>query len=75
MFALTTLCALGMSAQQAASTDKTAAADTSPHKVQFVTVEKDVNLEVLDCGGTGRPLILLAGLGNDAHVFDQFAPN
>ncbi len=28
----------------------------------------------MDWGGTGRPLIFLAGLGNDAHVFDSFAP-
>jgi pimeloyl-ACP methyl ester carboxylesterase len=48
--------------------------DTSPHTTQFVTVEKDVQLEVLDWGGTGRPLVLLAGLGNTAHVFDDFAP-
>lgn len=48
--------------------------DSSPHTVQFVTVDKDVKLEVLDWGGTGRPLIFLAGLGNDAHVFDNFAP-
>lgn len=51
-----------------------APSDSSPHKVQFVEVEKDVKLEVLDWGGTGRPLILLAGLGFDAHVFDNFAP-
>lgn len=50
------------------------APDSSPHKIQFVTVDQDVKLEVLDWGGTGRPIILLAGLGNDAHVFDQFAP-
>lgn len=48
--------------------------DPSPHKVQFVTVDKDVKLEVLDWGGTGRPLVFLAGLGNTAHVFDDFAP-
>jgi len=29
---------------------------------------------VLDWGGTGRVLVLLAGLGNTAHVFDGFAP-
>jgi non-heme chloroperoxidase len=49
-------------------------ADSSPHTVQFVTVAKDVRLEVLNWGGTGPPLIFLAGLGNDAHVFDEFAP-
>jgi pimeloyl-ACP methyl ester carboxylesterase len=38
-----------------------------------VTVEPGVKLEVLDWGGTGRPLVLLTGLGNDAHVFDGFA--
>jgi len=31
-------------------------------------------LEVLDWGGSGRPLVLLAGSGNTAHVFDDFAP-
>jgi non-heme chloroperoxidase len=48
--------------------------DTSPHTVQFIPVDKDVKLEVLDWGGTGRPLIFLAGLGFDAHVYDSFAP-
>ena len=48
--------------------------DSSPHTMQFVTVDHDVKLEVLDWGGTGRPLIFLAGLGNNAHVFDKFAP-
>ncbi|MFC5865272.1 alpha/beta fold hydrolase [Acidicapsa dinghuensis] len=48
-------------------------ADTSSHTVQFVTVEPGVKLEVLDWGGTGSPLIFLAGLGSDAHVFDTFA--
>ena len=48
--------------------------DSSPHTVQFVTVDENVKLEVLDWGGAGRPLVLLAGLGNTAHVFDDFAP-
>jgi hypothetical protein len=29
--------------------------DTSPHKVQFLSVDKDVKLEVLDWGGTAVP--------------------
>jgi pimeloyl-ACP methyl ester carboxylesterase len=48
--------------------------DSSPHKVQFVTVEKAIRLEVLDWGGHGRPLIFLAGNGDTAHAFDSFAP-
>jgi hypothetical protein len=47
--------------------------DTSGHKVSFVTVEPGVQLEVLDWGGTGETLVLLTGLGGNAHVFDQFA--
>jgi non-heme chloroperoxidase len=42
-------------------------------RISFVPVDKGVKLEVLDWGGTGRPLILLAGLGDTAHVFDGFA--
>ena len=48
--------------------------DPSPHPVRFVTVDDGVRLEVLDWGGSGRPLVLLAGGGNTAHVFDEFAP-
>jgi non-heme chloroperoxidase len=48
--------------------------DASPHKVQIITVDDNVKLEVLDWGGSGRPLVLLTGLGNNAHVFDKFAP-
>jgi pimeloyl-ACP methyl ester carboxylesterase len=42
--------------------------------MRFVSVEKNVQLEVLDWGGTGSPIVLLAGGGNTAHVFDDFAP-
>ena len=48
--------------------------DQSPHRTQMVTVDTGVQLEVLDWGGRGRPLLLLAGSGNTAHVFDDFAP-
>ena len=47
--------------------------DPSPHKISFVPVDNEVRLEVLDWGGSGRPLVLLAGLGSTAHVFDDFA--
>src|ERR1035437_4186603 len=42
--------------------------------VHFITVDKDVKLEVLDWGGSGRAVVLLAGGGNTAHVFEDFAP-
>jgi pimeloyl-ACP methyl ester carboxylesterase len=48
--------------------------DTTAHKVQFVTVDRNVKLEVLDWGGTGRPLVFLAGLGGTAHALDKLAP-
>jgi pimeloyl-ACP methyl ester carboxylesterase len=47
--------------------------DSSSHTVQFITVEAGVKLEVLDWGGSGRSIVLLAGLGNTAHIFDGFA--
>jgi pimeloyl-ACP methyl ester carboxylesterase len=48
--------------------------DPSSHRAQLVTVDKDVQLEVLDWGGTGPPVVLLAGLENTAHIYDEFAP-
>ena len=48
--------------------------DPSSHVAQFVIVSENVRLEVLDWGGSGRPIILLAGGGDTAHVFDEFAP-
>jgi pimeloyl-ACP methyl ester carboxylesterase len=48
--------------------------DPSPHTVQSVPVDENGRLEVLDWGGSGRPVVLLAGGGNTAHVFDEFAP-
>lgn len=48
--------------------------DPSPHRQQLLTVDDSVQIEVLDWGGIGPPMVLLAGLGNTAHVFDDFAP-
>lgn len=50
------------------------AVDDSPHAERRVRVDPSVTLEVLDWGGTGQPIVLLAGRGNTAHVFDDFAP-
>jgi len=47
--------------------------DPSLHKTHFVTVQHGVRLEVLDWGGSGPPLIFLAGLGGTGHSFDGFA--
>ena len=41
--------------------------DTSPHTIQFIMVENNVKLEVLDWGGSGRPMVLLTGYGNDGR--------
>src|SRR5260221_9125749 len=48
--------------------------DPSKHQVRLVKVDEGVALEVLDWGGSGRPVVMLAGSGNTAHVFDDFAP-
>ena len=47
--------------------------DPAPHVTSIVTVDADVQLEVLDWGGSGPPVVLLAGLGSTAHHFDDFA--
>ena len=47
--------------------------DPSPHQVRRDTVDSSVQLEVLDWGGSGRPLVLL-GCYLSAHMYDEFAP-
>jgi non-heme chloroperoxidase len=47
--------------------------DPSPHQVRWITVDSSVKLEVLDWGGSGRPIVLL-GCYLSAHVYDEFAP-
>jgi pimeloyl-ACP methyl ester carboxylesterase len=47
--------------------------DKSPHKSDFVN-GNGINLHFLDWGGHGEILLFLAGLGCNAHVFDDFAP-
>ena len=56
--------------------------DSSPHRVLFIPVSvgalgdatKPVRLEILDWGGTGPAVVLLAGLGGTAHIYDELAP-
>jgi non-heme chloroperoxidase len=47
--------------------------DTSRHRTRFITVDSAVRLEILDWGGSGRPIVLLAGGARTAHDYDQFA--
>ena len=47
--------------------------DPSPHQVRWVPVDSSVKLEVLDWGGSGRSLVLLACYLS-THVYDEFAP-
>jgi len=47
--------------------------DTSPHKSDFVNVN-GINLHYLDWSGEGETLLFLTGLGNSAHIYDDFAP-
>jgi non-heme chloroperoxidase len=67
---LSALVALSAGAQQSPPKQL----DQSIPAVQFVNVDKDVKLEVIDWGGSGRPLVFLSGLGDTARVFDAFAP-
>jgi len=57
------------------ATPATAWGHPATHSVRFVTVDKDVKLEVLDWGGSSgaRPLVMLAGGGATAHSLDAFA--
>ena len=55
------------------SQSNAASRDPSPHQVRSVTVDSSVKLEVLDWGGSGPPLVLLACYLS-THVYDEFAP-
>jgi pimeloyl-ACP methyl ester carboxylesterase len=46
--------------------------DPSPHRQGFVT-GNGARLDYLDWGGSGPPLILVHGNGQNAHVFDDLA--
>lgn len=43
--------------------------------IRYVEIDSLTRLEVLDWGGSGVPVLFLAGLGHTAHVFDEFAPS
>ena len=47
--------------------------DPAPHKSNFV-ISNGVRLHYLDWGGSGPPLILIHGYGDNPHAFDDLAP-
>jgi non-heme chloroperoxidase len=71
--ALLAVCAVFLVNRVALAQSTGAWHDPSKHSVRFVTMDDGVRLEVLDWGGPGKPVVLLAGLGFTAHVFDGFA--
>lgn len=68
------LCSMSVFLTGCSSLPRRGWVDPSPHNIRMVPVDIGVELEVLDWGGNGRAVVLLAGLGNTAHVFDQIAP-
>lgn len=47
--------------------------DPSPHKNGFVT-SNGIRINYLDWGGSGPVVILIHGLGDNPHLYDDFAP-
>jgi non-heme chloroperoxidase len=60
-------------AQLAAPAARQNTVDESPHRVGMVAVN-GIRVPYLDWGGTGPALLFFPGMGNSAHVFDDFAP-
>ncbi len=67
------LVALAACATREGGASDAAAADLSPHHAGTVAVD-GVRLAYLDWGGRGPGLLLLHGLGDSPHVFDELAP-
>ena len=44
------------------------------YQTKFVSGSTNNKIEILDFGGPGEPILFLAGLGNSAHIFVDFAP-
>lgn len=67
MFALTLLITVVVPASDVKWEDK------SLHKIGFITVN-GIRLHYLDWGGSGGTLLLLTGMGDTAHIYDDLAP-
>ena len=61
-------------AQPRTSSQRDAWRDPANHRSGFVSISKDVQLHYLDFGGTGTSILMIPGLGNTAHAFDDLAP-
>ena len=64
------LCSLAATLAAIAQTNWT---DPSPHTVGYITVNR-VRLHYLDWGGKDDALVLLHGLGDTSHIYDDLAP-
>lgn len=73
MHSITAAGVLATSAFDAAAQSPAAWRDPSPHQVRFVTVDSNVRLEVLDWGGSGRPVVFISCYLT-AHAYDAIAP-
>jgi non-heme chloroperoxidase len=71
--AIAGVCILTSSARNTSAVETATWHDPSPHRITFVTVDNGVKLEVLDWGGDGRAVVLLAGY-QTAHEYDDIAP-
>ena len=70
---LLVFCAVCLHTLAPALAQKPDTPDTSPHKSGFVTAN-GIKLHYLDWGGAGDVVLMLTGMGDDAHIFDDFAP-
>ena len=68
------VCLVAFSAAGPRCTKETATQPSEPWPRNGYVVANGVRLHYLDWGGNGPVMLLLAGLGNDAHAFNTFAP-
>jgi pimeloyl-ACP methyl ester carboxylesterase len=66
-------CALATALILSDWTNASVADEPKPAANGFVSAAEDVRLHYLDFGGQGDNLVFLAGGGNSAHVYDDFA--
>jgi non-heme chloroperoxidase len=72
-FVLSMICFVAfLAAPQLRATGTPSESKASP--VERIADIGDVRLQFVDWGGKGPVVLFLAGFGNDAHVFDTFAP-